>query len=542
MIVYCKKIKYFIYRYYWLFILLLAFLCEAAIIFKGAWNFFHSDDSTVITLAFEQWNQKKIYPVDWCYGTSLWNFGLNTLALPFLKICKHWISARAAAVVLQTAIMLFLIWCFKKSEVLGKYFWISSLLMLLPISEVITEHWYFQATYMTEIICLIMLIVLTLYIMKNGKAKCLAASICLIFLLSIKIETSFIMLLVFVAPMLATLVLYAIYQSHYQKIVFWKYCLAGGIIAVGTIIGYIRYNSMIGTLNMTRSAMGGFRFILFADMGESLLNLWNGFLRLYGASDQVQDLLTLGGVNKAIAFVYLLFMLLVVPVCIKRNFSKLRTDNQKIFFIFSLISTFAVMWIFLFTGMKASRYLIWIYFYSIINLGILIDNIDGFHFTFAKEYKVGFIIFFLVMNLGCYTYYMTYDYEANPDLLGINDGYRPYKLDWELLDYMEQKGYTCGFSYYWASYNYMVASDGRIRMAALVENDWSRPFYWLNSKRWYEMEDENGECFLLVPNSKMEIVPVEYAEKADRKDEYHDHTIFIYKGIDVLKEIWEKNK
>lgn len=519
---------------------LLAFLCEIFIIFKGTHYFFHSDDSTAITLALEQWKQKKIYPTDWCYGTSIWNFELNTLVLPFLKVCKHWLHARAAAVVLQTMIMLFLMWCFKKIEVLGKNFWISSLLMLLPVSEVITEHWYFQATYMTAIVYLMILILLTLYLMRKEKVKCVVASVCLLLVLIIRMETGFIFLLVFIVPMLATLVYYAIYKSHYQKISFKGYCLAGSVIIVGTAIGYIRYNSLIGTLNMPRSAVGGYAFIPSVDMGESLLNLWNCFLRLYGASDKAQELLTLGGINKAIAVVYLIITLLIVPICIGRNFSKLRTDNQKMFFVFSVISAFATIYIFLFTGMRASRYLIWIYFYSIINLGILIDNIDGFSFTFVKEYKLGFALFFLVMNLGCYTYYLTYDYDANPDILGINDEYRAYKLDYDLMAYMEDRGYTCGYSYYWASYSYMAASDGRIRMGALVEADWSRPYYWLNSKRWYDMEDENGECFLLVPNFKMENIPQEYIEKADRKDEYHGHTIFIYKGVDVLKGIWEK--
>lgn len=522
-------------------ILLLAFSCEIFIIFKGTHYFFHSDDSTVITLALEQWKQKKIYPTDWCYGTGIWNFELNVLVLPFLKICKHWLHARAAAVVLQTAIMLFLMWGFKRSEILGKYFWVSPLMLLLPISEVITEHCYFQATYMTGIVYLMALILLTLCLMKKGKVKCLVASICMLLILITRMETGFIYLLVFIAPMLATLVFFAIYKSHYEKISLRGYYLAGGVIIAGTVIGYIRYNSLIGTLNMTRSAVGGYAFIPSIDMGNSLLNLWNCLLRLFGAADKSQELLTLGGINKAIAVVYLIIMLLIVPICIGKNFSRLRTDNQKIFFMFSVISALANIYIFLFTGMSTSRYLIWIYFYAIINLGILIDNIETFDFAFEKEYKIGFALFFIVINLGCYTYYLTYNYDENPDILGVNDEYRTYKLDYDLLDYMEKKGYTCGYSYYWASYSYMAASDGRIHMGALVEKDWSRPYYWLNSKRWYDMEDENGECFLLVPNSKMKYIPQEYVKKADRKDEYHDHTIYIYKGVNVLKEIWEKN-
>lgn len=520
--------------------LLLAFFCQIFIIYKGTHYFFHSDDSTAITLAIEQWNQKKIYPADWCYGTSIWNFELNTLVLPFLKICKHWLHARAAAVVLQTVIMLVLVWCFKKSEVLGKYFWISSILMLLPVSEVISEHWYFQATYMTAIVYLMMMILLTLYLMRQEKVKCLFASVCLLFILITRMETGFIFLLVFIAPMLITLVLHAIYQSHSQKIYFREYCLAAGVILLGTMIGYIRYNSLVDTLNITRSAVGGYAFIPSGNMGNSLLDFWNSLLRLYGASDKTQGLLTLGGINKAIAFVFLIIMLVIVPICIAKNFSKLRTNNQRMFFIFSVISAFATIYIFLFTGMSSSRYLIWIYFYAIINLGILIDNIDRFNFVFVKEYKIAFALFFVVMNLGCYTYYLTYDYNQNPDILGVNDEYRAYKLDYDLLAYMEKKGYTCGYSYYWASYSYMAASDGRIRMGALVEKDWTRPYYWLNSKRWYDMEDEKGECFVLVPNSQKASIPKEYIKRADRKDKFHKHTIYIYESIDVLKGIWEK--
>ena len=520
--------------------LLLAFFCQIFIIYKGTHYFFHSDDSTAITLALEQWKQKKIYPADWCYGTGIWNFELNMLVLPFLKICKHWLHARAAAVVLQTVIMLVLVWCLKKSEVLGKYFWLSSILMLLPVSEVISEHWYFQATYMTAIVYLMILILLTLYLMKNEGVKCLTASVCLIFLLITRMETGFTFLLVFIAPMLATLIFYAIYKSHFQKICLKRYWLAGGVILAGTVIGYIRYNSLAETLNISRSAVGGYAFIPSVEMGDSLLNLWNCFLRLFGASDKAQDLLTLGGINKAIALVYFIIMLLIVPICMVKNFAKLRTDNQKIFFVFSVFSTSATVYVFLFAGMEQARYLILIYFYSIINLGILIDNIEGFNFAFIKEYRISFTIFLLIMNIGCYTYYLKYDYDINPDYLGVNDDDRKYKLDYDLMAYMEKKGYTCGYSYYWASYCYMAASDGRIRMAALRESDWVQPYYWLNSKRWYDCGNNNGECFLLVPNPKLVDLPGDYADKAIGKDEYNNHTIYIYKGINVLKDIWEK--
>ena len=459
-------------------IVTLAFASNVIIIFKGTWAFFHSDDATAIMFAREQWAQKKIYPDGWHYGTNIWNIGLNTIILPFFKLCEHWLDARACAVVAQTIVMMIFVVFYKKLQVIGKRSWLVVLAMLLPISEVISEHWYFQATYMTIVLFLMGMILFSILSLNEKTWIKILSFIALIIILVCSISTGYSMILVFVCPMLATIFLYAIqiYHVNQEKKQLIKYCQLMGVIIIATVIGML-YNIFLSKrLGIHTSSVGGYYFITFDKIGESVIQLVNAFMRLFGAADKNTSLLSLGGINKVLAFVYFVFLMIFLPICLIRKYKYLKSSGQKIFVLFSIISSIANIYLFIVAGMARPRYLIWCYFYAIIWMGIWIDNYEVMKFEYGKELKQGLIAFYTFLTLGVYSYYLTYDYYNNPDVLGINNTYLDYKLDYDLLQYMEDKGYTFGYAYYWASYSYTAASDGRVQIGA-IDYDWSRPYY-----------------------------------------------------------------
>lgn len=515
------------------------FILNCIIIYKGTWAFHHSDGSTAVMFAIEQLEQGKLYPNGWHNGTGIWNFGLNTIILPFLNICKEWLNARVCAVITQTLLMVGVLAIFKKMNIISKRWWIVVLALFLPISEVVSEHFYFQATYMTAIMYLAVMILCSYMSMSKKKHISIIGILALIILLYFNIASGYMMILVFVCPMLATLLLQYIQVNH--KVPDRKNIVTYGIamipLIVGTLAGMISNSHLMNELNAKRDSTGGYIFVTNEEIGNSLIALVNEFVRLFGAADKNAALLSLNGINKALACVYLILMMIIVPYCLIRNYKKLKNDKQRFFVMFSVISSLAVIYIFIFTGMGRARYLLWIYFYSIINLGIWVDNFNNMEFTYAKELKVGFLLYFMVLIVGVYSYYLTYDYETNPDVLGINNRYRDYKIDYELLNYMEENDYTFGYAYYWASYSYTVASSGEVEIAA-IDYDWTKPYYWLTSDKWYKDDVHEGECFVLVLNRQLETLPQEYVDKAIRRDEYNNHTIFIYDDVKTVHSIW----
>ncbi len=521
----------------WLLVVVGLFM-NSFIILRGSRNLIHSDGATAILFAREQWFQKRIFPEGWCYGTDIWNIGLNTLILPFFKICDRWVDARACAVFVQTLIMVFIITRFKKIKILNNKIWLVILFMLLPASEVVSEHWYFQATYMTIILFLVVMIILTFMMFEESLKTRIVAAIILLGILCLRISMGYMMILVFALPMLATIFLQIIKEYHNHNQInkqIKKYVTAIVVISIGVIGGVIYNNYLIHHLNYSSNGTAGYRFI--ANTEISISGLLQGLLRLYGAADKSAVLISLSGILKPFGLLYMIIMLVVIPFLLFKNFNKLKNDNQRKFIVFSILSSLAVIYIYIFTGMEQSRYLLWIYFYTIILLGIFIDNYKVMKFEYKKEIKNILITIFFVMFSSIYVYYLTYDYKLNPDILGVNDDTLKYKADYELVDYMEENNYKFGYAPYWIAYSNSVISDGKVKMAAL-EADWSEPYLWLTSENLYKETSFEGECFILIRDDMMKNLPGIYQQKAIKEDRYQKYTIYVFDSINTIIEIW----
>lgn len=381
--------------------------------------------------------------------------------------------------------------------------------MLLPISEVVSEHWYFQATYMTLILFLMLMILSTYALLYcKGKRKIIPALVMLAVMI-VNIGTSYSMLLVFVAPMLGALVfdVFRTYHKEGRLKSLYVYIFPAVIIIIGTICGLIYNKYLAITLNTNASGIS-YAFITHKDLWNSIGNFVQNILRLYGVIDKNAALLSLTGINKVLALVYFGFVMVYIPYCLMKNFEKLKSDSQRNFVVFSGLSSLATIYLAIIAAMPHSRYLLWIYFFSLVWLGIWIDNFKQFNYEYWKEIRIGFIAFSIVLFGGVYTYYLTYDYHQNPDVLGINNNYRDYKVDYDLLNYLEENDYEFGYSTYWSAYSYMVASSGEVKIAAAAY-DWKGPYRWLTSQKWYTADIHDGKCFVLLQHKQLEEFPAQ---------------------------------
>lgn len=520
---------------------LVGLILNSIIIYKGTWNFIHSDDATAILFAKEQISQKKMYPEGWWYGTDIWNIGLNTLVIPFLFLCKNWLNARVCAVILQTLLMVVIILGFRKFKITGKRVWIVILFMLLPISEVISEHWYFQATYMTIILFLIGMILTSYMILSEKKKNRIMGVILLLAILTIRIGGSCMMILVFALPMIGAMAFQAIREIHNgeKKEKIYKYLLCIIAICLGVGLGMIYNKYLLANINGTPSGTSDYSFVTHKEIWSSIGMFVENILRLYGVIDKNAALLSLNGINKVMATVCFCFFVLYLPYCLVKNFSRLKHKYQQIFLTFSILSSIAVIYLCIVANMPQSRYLIWCYFYSILWFGIWIDNYDRLQYEYGKELKWGIGAFCVVMFCGVYSYYMTYDYETNEDILGVNNRFIDYKVDYELLEYLEKNDYEFGYSTYWSAYSNIVASNGKVKIAAITY-DWKQPYYWLNSEKWYQKDVYDGKCFVLLTKKQQEGLPELYKEKAVACKEYRGHIILEYSSVEDVQEIWKQ--
>ncbi len=523
----------------------LALAGDVVIIFKGTWAMIHSDGATALILGREQWRQKKTYPDQWYYGREIWNYGLNTIVQPFMKLCRHWLDARACAVVMQTGIMVAIVYWFKREQILGRYWWLSALFMLLPVSEVVTEHFYFQATYMTAVLWLAVMMMVTLWGLEENKKKRYAGYVLLAAVVVIRGITGYSMVLVFCAPMMAALVLSAIASQKNKDSDHLEYTkrivITLLVLAVSTLAGMAANSFYIQKLNVASSSTERFGFIEFTNLGNQILHLFNCFCRMFGAADTGGvELLTLSGVMKALGFAYLCFLLFFIPASLFKNRAKIKNPRHRFLLVFMIASSIATIYIFIFTGMEQARYLLWIYFYLILALGIWVYYFKSFSYSYDREIRAGVMILTVVMMVGSFCYYLSYDYEQNPERIGANDTVIYTKPDPDMIAWMKEKHYTYGYSGYWESYATTVYADGKVWISALTD-DWKGPNYWLTSGMWYEPDAHKGKCFVMVPEDKYSSnLPEEYKKAAIKEEQYDSYHFLIYKDIRTLQRLWDQ--
>lgn len=128
-------------------------LCLAGtclVIFKGTEQNLHSDTATAVLLAREQLRTGQWFPSSWNYGQDIWVLSLNLLVLPFLAILKDMVLSRQLAVVVQTMIIIVLVYQFVRRIASKEAGLLAAVAAVVPISASVTEYYFYQATYNSQ--------------------------------------------------------------------------------------------------------------------------------------------------------------------------------------------------------------------------------------------------------------------------------------------------------------------------------------------------------------------------------------------------------
>lgn len=481
------------------------------IIFLGTEYLFHSDDATVVLVAREQILQKRLIIKEWNHSTVLWTVGLQTFVIPFLLFVKDWILCRELAVILQTVLFLIVVYkIMRVLEIREKIFFLA--LCILPVSEEILEHTFFQATYLTfQLFYYAILLFLICFYEKigNKKKECFYGILCGIVIIA-SCHSNLASISSITVPILAAIILYYFIENY---ILFHsskpdkRILYVISVLLIATAVGMGFYVLICRITEFDFANAGVNEFIGKSGYGLKITEYIDEFLLLYGAVGE-NALFSLEGILRIVRILYLILTCVLSPCYLIWNYKKLES-RQKLFLLYSVAVYGILTVVALVTGKCSSRYFIPVYFNNIVLLGICCKYIKEKLEVFTKVIQAGIAI----MAIGCCIFYATYDYQENKNDIGMwRSGYDV--ADKELVDFLEENEIHFIYAPYWNAYSNMVISDGNIQAMAYEENEPMKIKKWLNSNRWMQPEYYNGKtAVLFLPTVELDDVYWELASE-----------------------------
>ena len=494
-----------------------------AIIFLGTEYLFHSDDATAVLVAREQILNKCILLKDWNHGTSIWTIGMQTFIIPFMLFLEDWILCRELAVILQ--LVLFLVMVYKILKFLNSSnIFLNLALFLVPLSEEVLEHSFFQATYMTAQLFCYTIVVMMFYIYK--KADCLNSAfgygIAGILLIGLTCHNNLMSIATTTLPILGAVTLYFVIEKLFlsnkviQRIQVWYVV---GVLVIGSMIAIGMYCILCEKTGFEVAEVGVNEFLGKYGYSSIMNQYLEEFLLLYGGTGETK-LLSVEGVLRVGRIFYCLFFCIIIPCFLIRKYKDLSWE-QKVFFLYSICVFLILSIVALTTGKCSSRYFLPVYYNNIILYAIFNLRLeDGLlEFSRALQSVIVTIVF------GCCLFYITYDYEENKNDIGMWRSYS-YTADKGLTEFLEE--HEIGFVYapYWSAYSNMVVSNGKVQAVAYSDNEPMKIKQWLNTDRWCEPEYYNGRTAIIF-SAMTQLDPV-YWETASEYLQYENWNILVY--------------
>lgn len=469
-------------------------ICGLTIVFLGTEYLFHSDDATVVLVAREQILQKKLIIKDWNHSTVLWTIGLQTFIIPFLLFIKDWILCRELAVILQTILFLIVVYkIMKKLEIREKLFFLA--LCILPVSEEILEHTFFQATYLTfQLFYYAILLFLVCFYENLGikKKACFYGILCGIVIV-VSCHSNIAAISSITVPILAAIVLYYFIENYIlfhrskpdKRILF-----VSAVLILATVVGMGIYVVICKITGFDFANAGVNEFIGTSGYGMKITDYIDEFLLLYGAVGE-NALFSIEGILRIVRILYLVLACFIAPCYLIWNYKKLES-RQKLFLLYSIAVYGILTMVAVLTGKCSSRYFIPVYFNNIVLLGICCKYAEENFYVFAKVIQTGLA----AMAIGCCFFYVTYDYQENINNIGMwRSGFDV--ADKELVEFLEENDIHFIYAPYWHAYSNMVISDGNVQAMAYDGNEPMQTKNWLNSNRWNQPEYYNGRTAVL---------------------------------------------
>lgn len=504
--------------------LILAFIGILAIVFLGTRALFHADDATAVLFAREQLLQKKFLPDDWNNGTSIWTIGLQTFVLPFLMFLNDWILCRELAVCVQTILFVICFW-FLMREIGIKEKVYLLILSIVPVSEEILEHCFFQATYMTLQLFEYFVVAITISALAKYKVKNKYSYIYLfgiIFSIVISCHSTLVTVATSVLPILGAIIIYYaleyIFSNENIKLTINEFIIIGAII-IGIIFALIIYYYLQNNYGFSLEDANVSEFIGKTGYANMINSVFDEFLLLYGAVGE-GSLFTLQGITRGVRLAYFLTSAIIVPTILLVNYKRIKSKNQKTFIIYSVLTFFILIFIAVITGKCSSRYFIPVYFNNILLLGILADSmLKDKLLTYIYKFCIAFL------SLMCFGLYIMYNYTENPNDIGMWRS-NSWTADTELIELLEEKEVGLIYAPYWTAYSNMVASNGIVQGVAYIGGDPMNFKEWLDSSRWAELDYYDGRTAVIF-NVAYDLNDV-YLELASESLQYKGWQILVF--------------
>lgn len=511
-----KKKKWQLKSIYLYVALLLAALVAITgwIFLKTKYNA-HSDWATAALLAREEVRTGQLFPDLWVYAQGVWIFSLQVLVLPFQALTGDMMLARQLAVVFQTILVTLLTIKGLSKMTSKKGAVLAAVLFLVPISTVVVQNHFYEATYHTNNIWLMLLIWDLIAFHESVKRKSRWAYFqgSVLFVLMVVLTMPGTKLLAtFFLPFFAGLFLFIAIKEKFMIKRMIKHTSSLWILILmgtGMVVGMVGMKVLQGSVIFE----SGVSSQVFTDGINYMTNLWNtlyDFLLLYGCIGTGSVMSLTGGIYLA-KWVVCIFFCLVVPIWCIKNYKRLKNDYQRIFLLFSVVSFCMMLFLCIVTPTFSNtpRYLLGIYVNNIILSIFFFD-----HYIKKSRYYSNLVLFCLVVPLFIGSYMTIRGTDIG--------GYEERKA---LCEYLEEEEIEYGYATYWNAYVNTVLSNGDVELVAFTSQP-SEPFYWLCSKEWFQDEYHEGRFCVIIGAG--ESLGENYIEEADHVEQIGSYTVYIY--------------
>lgn len=463
-------------------------------VLKGSYT--NSDDASELILGKLLADEGGILSKNWYYSTELRVLNTNLIYSLFFRLTDNWHLVR----VLSSAVLYGLLLCsyflMCKAYGIGKYAWLFSAMLVLPISE---DYYLFVINglyYIPHIaITFTTLALLGFFLEQHGWRMYLIAAVSLFLSLLAGMGGARQLLILYLPMVIASVILFAIYNKEQKA----RRFLIGAVLSFcGSVIGF-QINTNILFKEYTFQKWEVHFSPLKISRAEELIN---GLLNEYGFS--TGDIFSFSLIRNTVAAVWMILTLYAMIRAIVNR--KDQSFGHTAFSIFCATVFSVFILLYFFTDMRyEDRYWIPI---TVLSIPLLAGLVNSAHSR--KSIVSGCAVFLILVCCFC----AVDVYKA--------DVYRKLPSKFQTAEQRQicqaavNEGYSAGYASFWNANVLTELSNGQIDMHTMCDTGWDKStqslmavqdvdqiFTWLQLKR-HAAEHPEGKVFLLLSVSENE--------------------------------------
>ncbi len=490
-------------------------LLAAYEIFTLSKGMVHSDSAAKVLFADQQLRKKQYFPDGFCYSTGVFVFGLENIILFFLLLTDDWMLCREMAQFVQTLLLAGCFFCFF-TVVFGKEKrWIGCAcgfgLFAFPLSEVVCDLYYYQATYTKNVIGLLLMFALAGKVAAEEKKRRWIWELAFAFVVVFN-HFGIRNIMLTAVPWIA-----AVFICSFDL---QKRCLKPsrmekelvGISALSAAAGVLIYHAIEKHVEWTKQT-DIVRFVNVEDMMIHIKGWFQAILEIYGVSSRA-ELLSPEGMVLPFRFLYMGISAWMVPVFWLLFISRIKNKLWKWFVCYSWFSNLIMFYLFISTsagGESGAYHVLSVY----VNNTILVAGLVVFLWESAWIKRAGFFILVTAAAL----FHIGYLVQYEPVI------HQREAADRKIIQYLKENDLQFGYATFWNAYKYTLLTSGEIQVIGYGREP-AEPYYWLTSRDWYEPDYWEGRSFILLGDGQQ--VEGKYYQAAERVDQVGNYTVLVY--------------